>query len=472
MKHKLLIAKGKKENFLLPNMATRHGLITGSTGTGKTVSLQVLAENFSEIGVPVFLSDVKGDLAGLSEKGILTSKIKERLDSLNLYNFNFQNYPVVFWDIFGKKGHPLRTTISEIGPILLSRILNLNEVQSGVLSLVFKIADDNRLLLLDLKDLKAILKFALENSSKLRSSYGNISATSIGAIERAIINFEQQNGEKFFGEPAFTVDKFFGLDENGKGIINILVADTLILYPKLYATFLLWLLSELFENLPEIGETEKPRLVFFFDEAHFLFSDLPNILLDKIEQTMRMIRSKGVSIFFITQSPLDLPETILGQIGNKIQHALRAYTPKEQKVVRTIAESFRTDSSLNLEKVILELKVGEALVSFLTENGEPDYVDRALILPPKSQIGTIDDYKREEIIKNSRFFGVYDKLIDRESAYEILAKRTFQIEESLPKQESTDTLLESLAKNALKSASRELGRQILRGVFGTIFRRR
>lgn len=486
MSYNLLIAKGNREHFLLPQMANRHCLITGATGTGKTVSLQVMAENFSSIGVPVFVADVKGDLAGISQPGIPTQKILERIEKLGLNDFKFSGFPVVFWDVFGEQGHPLRATISDMGPLLLSRLLNLNEIQSGVLTLVFKIADDNGLLLLDLKDLRAMLQFVGDNADKFTTEYGKVSTASIGAIQRALLSLEEQGVDKFFGEPSLDLKHLIQTDFQGKGIINILVADKLITMPKAYATFLLWLLSELFENLPEVGDLEKPRLIFFFDEAHLLFNDAPKILLEKIEQVVRLIRSKGVGIFFVTQSPLDIPNNILGQLGNRVQHALRAFTPQDQKLVKAVSQTFRTNPDLDIEKTITELKVGEALVSFLEENGQPEIVDRAYILPPKSQIGAINYDLRMKIIQQSQFYGLYDKLIDRESAYEILKARALadnsklnteilsNQESSSPKYQErksvrkSDSILESLAKSAARTVGQELGRQILRGILGSI----
>lgn len=486
MSFNLLIAKGEREHYLLSRMANRHGLISGATGTGKTVSLQVIAENFSSIGVPVFMADVKGDLSGISQPGTPSPKIVERIEKLGLKDFNFSGCPVVFWDVFGEQGHPLRATVSDMGPLLFSRLLDLNEIQSGVLSLVFKIADDNGLLLLDLKDLRAMLQFVGDNAEKFTTEYGKISTASIGAIQRALLTLEEQGADKFFGEPALELEHLMQTDRNGKGIINILVADKLLTNPKLYATVLLWLLSELFENLPEVGDQDKPKLIFFFDEAHLLFSDVPKILLEKIEQVVRLIRSKGVGVYFVTQTPLDIPEIVLGQLGNRIQHALRAFTPREQKVVKTVAQTFRTNPKLDVEKAITELKVGEALVSFLDENGQPGIVDRALILPPKSQIGPITQDLRMKLIRQSIVYGVYEKAVDRESAYELLKARAIRASQPQapsipypkvptpvpPKQKparKTDSILESMAKSAARSVGRELGRQILRGVLGTIF---
>lgn len=485
MTYNLLIAKGEKEHCLLSKMSNRHGLIAGATGTGKTVSLQVMAENFSSIGVPVFMADVKGDLSGICQSGTPTPKILERIDKLGLTDFKFSGYPVVFWDVFGEQGHPLRATVSDMGPLLLSRLLNLNEIQSGVLSLVFKIADDNGLLLLDLKDLRAMLQFVGDNAEKFTTEYGKISTASIGAIQRALLTLEEQGADKFFGEPSLELEHLMQKDPHGRGFINILVADKLLTMPKVYATLLLWLLSELFENLPEVGDQDKPKLIFFFDEAHLLFTDVPKILLEKIEQVVRLIRSKGVGVFFVTQTPLDIPDNVLGQLGNRVQHALRAFTPRDQKVVKTVAQTFRSNPEINVEKAITELKVGEALVSFLDESGQPGIVDRALILPPKSQIGPISYELRMKLIHQSKFYGLYEKVIDRESAYELLKARAIKESQlqahSISYQEvpsprsrerkpakRSDSVLESLAKSAARSVGRELGRQILRGVLGSI----
>jgi DNA helicase HerA-like ATPase len=417
---KLFIAKSGIEIDIIPRMANRHGLITGATGTGKTVSLQVLAEAFSSIGVPVFMTDIKGDLSGISKAGGNNPKVTERLQQLEISDFEYKGFPVTFWDIFGEKGHPIRTTISEMGPILLSRLMNLNDIQSSVLTLVFKIADDNNLLLLDLKDLQKTCEFIGNNREQFTTSYGNISAASIGAIQRELIALDEQDGDKFFGEPAIDILDFIQTDSTGKGMLNILSADKLINAPRTYSTLLLYLLSELFERLPEIGDPDKPRLVFFFDEAHLLFSDAPKVLVEKVEQVVRLIRSKGVGIYFVTQNPIDIPETILGQLGNKVQHALRAFTPRDQKAVKTAADTFRPNPALNTEQVITELGVGEALVSFLDEKGIPAMVERAKMLPPQGQIGPITPEERAAIIQKSIVSGVYEKAVDRESAFEIL----------------------------------------------------
>ena len=478
----ILVARGGKDINLLPKMANRHGLVAGATGTGKTVTLQLMAESFSKIGVPVFMADVKGDLSGICMPGSPNPKIDVRIKQLGLTGHSFSGCPVTFWDILGELGHPVRTTISEMGPLLLSRLLNLNDTQSGVLSLVFKVADDNGLLLLDLKDLRAMLQHVADNATRLRAQYGNVSAASIGAIQRNLLTLEEQGADNFFGEPALNIDDLIQSDEKGHGVINILSAEKLIHSPKIYATFLLWLLSELFEQLPEVGDIEKPRLVFFFDEAHLLFSDAPKALLDKIEQVVRLIRSKGVGVYFVSQNPLDIPESVLGQLGNRVQHALRAFTPKDQKAVRTAAQTFRSNPALDTEIVITELGVGEALLSFLEENGTPSVVERALICPPQSQIGPITPEQRRKIIDGSVIFGHYEEAVDRESAYEILKRRA---EQAAPAPETSytgssqnqrqgvgrqrETAVEAMAKSAARAIGSQIGRQIIRGVLGSIF---
>src|SRR5271156_789021 len=420
----LLIAQGELPLYLLPQMANRHGLVAGATGTGKTVTLQVMAEAFSKIGVPVFAADVKGDLSGISEAGTDNPKISDRVKKLKLSDFSFAACPATFWDVFGEQGHPVRATISEMGPLLIARLLNLNDTQESVLALVFKIADDNGLLLLDLKDLQAMLQYVGDNAKNFQTQYGNISAASIGSIQRGLVAIQQQGGEKFFGEPALNLDDLMQTDSNGHGIINVLAADKLIQNPKVYATFLLWLLTALFERLPEVGDPEKPKLVFFFDEAHLLFADLPKVIEDKVHQVVRLVRSKGVGVFFVTQSPIDVPDGILGQLGNRVQHAVRAFTPKDQKAVKAAAQTFRANPAVNVEKVILEMGVGEALVSFLDEKGTPGMVERALVCPPRSQIGPITPEQRQQIMRESLVAGVYEKAVDRESAYELLKART------------------------------------------------
>ncbi len=405
---------------ILPGLANRHGLVAGATGTGKTVTLQVMAEAFSAMGVPVFAADVKGDLSGIAQPGKNSPKMAARLAQLGLPAPAFAACPVVFWDVFGKQGHPVRATVSEMGPLLLSRILNLNDTQAGVLTLVFKIADDGGLLLLDLKDLQAMLQHVAEAAKEYQSEYGNISAASVGAIQRGLVVLGQQGGDKFFGEPALNIEDLLQVDARGQGVVNILAADELMRAPQLYATFLLWLLSELFEKLPEVGDPEKPKLVFFFDEAHLLFDDLPKVLQGRIEQVVRLIRSKGVGVYFVTQNPIDVPESVLGQLGNRVQHALRAFSPRDQKAVKSAAQTFRSNPSVDVETAITELGVGEALVSFLDEKGTPAIVERAFVCPPHAQIGAITPEQRAQAIQGSVLAGVYETAVDRESAYERL----------------------------------------------------
>ncbi len=481
----LTIAKGKGWISLLPGMANRHGLVAGATGTGKTVTLRVMAERFSAIGVPVFMADIKGDLSGIARPGGGEPKVAERAKQLGLADFAFEAYPATFWDVFGEQGHPVRATVSEMGPLLLSRILNLNEIQGGVLTLVFKIADDNGLLLLDLKDLRAMVQFAADNAERFRTGYGNISAASVGAIQRGLLGLEQQGGDRFFGEPALNLDDLMQADAAGRGTINILAADRLMQSPRLYATFLLWLLSELFERLPEVGDPQKPSLVFFFDEAHLLFADAPKTLLEKIEQVVRLVRSKGVGVYFVTQNPLDIPETVLGQLGNRVQHALRAFTPKDQKAVRTAAETFRANPKLDVAKAITELAVGEALVSVLDAKGTPTPVERALVLPPKSRLAPLSPQERSAVVKGSVLYGHYEAVVDRESAYEKLKAKAGA--EAPPAQadggifgapsprgraaeprSQTGDLLGAMAKSAAHAIGSQIGRQIIRGVLGSI----
>jgi DNA double-strand break repair helicase HerA and related ATPase len=476
----LPIAEAKDEIAILAAMANRHGLIAGATGTGKTVTLRVLAEAFSRIGVPVFLADIKGDLSGLPLPGGENPKVAERVQQLGLKGFAYEGNPVVFWDVFGEQGHPLRTTISEMGPLLLSRILNLNETQSGVLNITFKIADDDGLLLLDLKDLQAMIQFAGDQAEQFTTQYGNISKASVGAIQRGLLTLEQEGGARFFGEPALNLQDFIQTDGSGKGVINVLTADRLMRSPKVYATLLLWLLSELFEQLPEVGDPEKPRLVFFFDEAHLLFEDISKALQDKIEQVVRLIRSKGVGIYFVTQNPLDIPEAVLGQLGHRVQHALRAFTPKDQKAVKAAAETFRVNPPLDVFQAISELKVGEALVSVLDRKGAPTPVERALVLPPRSRLTPLAPEERAKIIRGSVLYGQYDREVDRESAYEKLKERAVkrQNEEQATAaakgragEESSPTakLLGAMAQSAAHAIGSQIGRQIIRGVLGSLF---
>jgi len=423
----LIAISNGKEIAILPKMANRHGLITGATGTGKTCTLQNLAETFSSMGVPVIAADIKGDLAGVCKAGGENSYLQRSVEENRLEEkgFEYRGFPVCFWDIFGVQGHPLRTTISEMGPLLLSRLLDLNETQSGLLSLTFKIADDQGLLLLDLKDLRKMLEHIYNEREKYTITYGNIPSVSVGAIQRGLLMLAEQGGDQFFGEPALDVFDLIQT-QGGRGIINILAADKLIHSPKVYTSFLLYMLSELYQQLPEVGDLDKPKLVFFFDEAHLLFNEIPKILLEKIEQMVRLIRSKGVGIYFCTQNPLDIPETILGQIGNRVQHALRAFTPRDQKAVMTAAKTFRQNPAFKTEQAITELAVGEALVSFLDEKGIPSMVERSIILPPQGQAGAITLEERQRMMRKSLVFGVYDRSIDRESAYEILSGRMEQ----------------------------------------------
>ena len=409
-----------KPAFLLPQMANRHGLIAGATGTGKSVTLKVMAEGFSDMGVPVFLSDIKGDLSGMVKPGEQSDKITERLMKVGVSEFRHDSYPTVFWDVYGEQGHPVRATVSEMGPMLLARMLNLNDTQAGVLNILFRVADDEGMLLLDIKDIKAMLAYVGENASKYTLNYGNVSKATIGAIQRAIALLEDQGGDQFFGEPSLKISDWMQLDEEGRGFINILACDKLFLSPLMYSTFLLWMLSELYEMLPEAGDLDKPRMVFFFDEAHLLFDDCSKQLMDKIEQVVRLIRSKGVGVFFITQNPTDVPMSVLGQLGNRVQHALRAYTPLDQKAVKVAAQTFRTNPAFDTEEAITQLKTGEALISFLDENGAPGVVTRATILPPQSSMGAITSELRKTFMETSPFYGLYEEAVDRESAYEYL----------------------------------------------------
>ena len=490
-----LIAKNAATSlYLLPALANRHGLITGATGTGKTVTLQVMAEHFSAIGVPVFMADVKGDLAGITQPGASSPKFAERLRLLGIDEPAFAGSPATLWDVYGEKGHPVRATVSDLGPLLLSRILGLNEIQSGVLNLVFKIADDNGLLLLDLKDLRAMLQHVGDNARNFQTDYGNVSAASIGAIQRGLLTLEQQGADRFIGEPMLNIDDLLQTGDGGRGIVNILAADKLMSAPKLYSTMLLWLLSELYESLPEVGDRDKPKLVFFFDEAHLLFTDAPKSLLDKIEQVVRLIRSKGVGVYFVTQNPLDVPDTVLGQLGNRVQHALRAFTPRDQKAVKAAAETMRANPKLDTEKAITELGVGEALVSFLDEKGRPTIVERAYILPPASRIGPATPDELVAVRAASLVAGVYEKTIDRESAYERLTGRAAaapaapgqpagdagatgggwmdSIKDSLgglmTGSGRKDSMVEAAAKSAARSIGSTVGREIVRGVLGSL----
>lgn len=457
----MLIAKSGnlKDLFINPRMANRHGLIAGATGTGKTVTLQVLAEAFSLKGVPVFMADIKGDLSGISKTGTDNPKITDRIQSLQLHDYSHRGFPVTFWDLYGEQGHPLRTTISEMGPLLLSRLLNLNDIQSSVLTIIFKIADDNNLLLLDMKDLRKMCEYIGNNRDQFITSYGNLSVASIGAIQRELISLEQQGADKFFGEPAIDIFDFLQTDSNGLGMINIIAADKLMMAPRAYSTLLLYLMSELFERLPEAGDLDKPKLVFFFDEAHLLFNEAPKVLLDKIEQVVRLIRSKGVGIYFCTQNPIDVPDVVLGQLGNKVQHALRAFTPRDQKAVNTAAETFRPNPEIKVEQVITELGVGEALVSFLDEKGIPAPVERAKVLPPQAQIGPISPDERATIIRQSVIAGVYEKEVDRESAFEILQSRINREQQAIKAEEEREQQEKERAKAEKEQAAEERRRK-------------
>jgi DNA helicase HerA-like ATPase len=483
----ILIGKGETLQYLLPAFGNRHGLVTGATGTGKTVTLQVLAEGFSRIGVPVFLADVKGDLAGLSQPISPHPRIHERLEKIGIQDYSAAGSPVVFWDLFGKSGHPIRTTISEMGPLLLSNLLELNDTQEGILNIAFRIADEQGLLLLDLEDLRALLRFVAENTKLFSKQYGNVSGASVAAIQRRLLVLEEQGGEHFFGEPALELADIQRVDLSGRGVVNVLAADELIHKPRLYATFLLWLLSELFEELPEVGDPEKPRLVFFFDEAHLLFKHAPRALLEKVEQVVRLIRSKGVGVFFITQNPLDIPDTVLGQLGNRLQHAMRAYTPREQKAIRVAAQTFRTNPNLDTEKAFTQMGVGEALVSTLQAKGVPGIVDRTLIRPPTSRIGPINEQERTEVRSRSPVGSRYDEILDRESAAEVLQKRAEKAameaeradqaaeqaskKKPAPRRSNRQTPTEAAVKSFLRSMSTTLGREIMRGILGVIKKR-
>ena len=500
MAEPLLIAKNASTTCqLLPALANRHGLITGATGTGKTVTLQTMAENFSRIGVPVFMADVKGDLTGISQVGSLGGKLAGVLKERGIDPPAPQACPTQLWDVFGEQGHPVRATVSDMGPLLLGRMLNLNETQSGVINLVFKIADDNGMLLLDLKDLRAMLQYVGDNSSQFTTEYGNVSAASIGAIQRGLLQIDSQGGEQFFGEPMLNINDFMQTDSAGHGLVNVLAADKLLSSPRLYATFLLWLLSELFEQLPEIGDPEQPKLVFFFDEAHLLFNEAPKVLVERIELVVRLVRSKGVGVYFVTQNPLDIPDSVLAQLGNRVQHALRAYTPRDQKAVKATAQTMRQKPGLDIETAITELAVGEALVSFLDAKGRPSVTERVYVLPPGSQIGPIVPAQRQALLQNSLVAGVYEKDVDRESAYEVLKARTEATAAAAqgrpesagaasgasggmlgglndmlfgstgPRGGQREGLAQAMAKSAVRTMGSTVGREIIRGVLGGIF---
>lgn len=493
MSEPLVIARSNGTDLhLLPAMANRHGLITGATGTGKTVTLQKLAESFSNIGVPVFMADVKGDLTGIAKAGEASEKLMARLAKIGVNDWSPQGNPVVLWDIFGEKGHPVRATVSDLGPLLLARLLDLNEVQSGVLQIIFRVADDRGLLLLDFKDLRAMTQFVGDNAKALRSEYGNISSGSVGAIQRGLLTLEQQGAEYFFGEPMLDIRDWMRTDSDGKGIINILSAEKLYQQPKLYATSLLWMLSELYEHLPEAGDRDKPKLVFFFDEAHLLFSDAPKVLLDKIEQVIRLIRSKAVGVYFVSQNPADIPDAVLGQLGNRVQHALRAFTPKDQKAVKVAAQTMRANPAFDTATVIQELGTGEALISFLDEKGSPSVVERASVIAPTSRMGPVSDDERNGLINHSPLSGKYEEAVDRESAFEMLSKGTAAAAEKADapaakdQTEQDDGLMGNLkeilfgstgprggkrdgvVQSMAKSAGRQIARQIVRGILGSI----
>jgi DNA helicase HerA-like ATPase len=489
---KLFVGAGGAPQFLDLSRANRHGLVAGATGTGKTITLQILAEGFSKAGVPVFLADVKGDLSGMSQAGEPKDFLFKRAEKIGLEDYAFQPSPVVFWDVFGKKGHPVRSTVSEMGPLLLSRLLELNDTQEGVLTIAFQVADDQGLLLLDLDDLRSMLVFLDENAETIGREYGNVASASIGAIQRRLLTLKQEGAEAFFGEPALQLQDFMRQTYEGRGFVNILAADQLIQAPKVYGTVLLWLLSELFEELPEVGDPDKPRLVFFFDEAHLLFDDAPKALVDRIAQVVRLIRSKGVGVFFVTQNPMDVPEEVLGQLGNRVQHALRAYTPRDAKAVRTAAQTFRQNPALDTERVITELGVGEALTSFLDAKGVPGVVERTLIRPPSSRMGPASEEERADVLRRSPVAGLYDKEVDRESAHEILTRRAeekareVQLAEereaaekerakaekaARPRRSNRQSVAEAFTKSVVRTIGTQLGREILRGILGSLARK-
>lgn len=513
---RIFMGKGAAPLEFLTKQGNRHGLIAGATGTGKTVTMQVLAEGFASRGVPVFMADVKGDVAGMSQPGGGKPKLEERAKMIGLEPYTYSGFPTVFWDLFGEKGHPVRATISEMGPLLLSRLLDLNDVQEGVLTLTFRVADDNGLLLLDLKDLRLMLQYVADHASEITTLYGNVSPTTVGAIQRALLVLEDQGGDQFFGEPALDLSDLMRTHTDGRGIVNILAADRLMQSPRLYSTFLLWLLSELFENLPEVGDLEKPKFVFFFDEAHLLFNGAPRALLEKIEQVVRLIRSKGVGVYFISQNPMDIPESVLAQLGNRFQHALRAFTPKDQKDVRATAENFRVNPSFDTATAILELGIGEALVSVLDEKGTPSIVDRVFIRPPASRLGPATPEERATVIQASPVGAKYQQAIDRESAFEMLrakaqqaadaaeaearaaeqakqqaeANKRWEAEQLQAQKEAerraresqretrssggrrSDTIVEATIKSVARSAGSSLGRQLIRGILGGLLKGR
>ncbi|MBJ6138139.1 helicase HerA-like domain-containing protein [Marinobacter litoralis] len=491
----VFIGKGNHTQRLLLRRANRHGLIAGATGTGKTVTLQILAEGFSAQGVPVFMADVKGDLSGISQAGTTKPFLTKRAEQVGLEPYTFEGFPTVFWDVLGKQGHPMRATISDMGPLLLSRLLELNDTQEGVINIAFKLADDHGMALLDLKDLRALMAFVAEQSKELSALYGNVSKASVGAIQRRLLQLEQQGGDLFFGEPALELADLMRCDSAGRGHINLLVANQLIERPRLYATILLWLLAELFEELPEVGDPDKPKLIFFFDEAHLLFNDAPKALLQKVEQVVRLIRSKGVGVYFVSQNPTDIPDKILGQLGNRVQHALRAFTSRDQKAVRAAASTFRKNPNLDTEKVITELGVGEALVSTLDDKGTPSMVDQTLIRPPSSRLGPATAKERKTILDTSEFGARYNEVIDRDSAFEKLQRRAEEAakeaeqasvakervyeapakasKKPAPKRRSSrQSVFETLAKSIARTMGREMTRGFLRGLLGSLFKGR
>ncbi len=485
----------QRPESLLLRYGNRHGLVTGATGTGKTVTLQIMAEGFSNAGVPVFCADIKGDLSGIAAMGEAKDFLVKRAKDVKLDPYEFQEFPVIFWDLFGEQGHPIRATVSEMGPLLLSRLMNLTEAQEGVMNIAFRIADEEGLLLLDMKDLQALLANIAERASEIAARFGNVTKLSVGAIQRSLLILEQQGGANFFGEPALRIADIMRTTRDGRGAVNVLAADKLMGNPRLYATFLLWLMSELFEQLPEIGDPDKPKLVFFFDEAHLLFDDAPKALIDRVEQVVRLIRSKGVGVYFVTQNPLDVPETVLAQLGNRVQHALRAYTPREQKAVRTAAETFRPNPDFDCAKAITQLGTGEALVSTLEEKGAPSMVQRTLIRPPSSRLGPITADERRRLIAESPVAGQYDETIDRESAFEILQKKAAEAQapqesgsgwtlpdfgggsrqpsgqQRAPRPSNRQTVTEAAIKSVVRSVGSSLGRAIVRGILGSLSRR-
>ncbi|TDR31393.1 helicase HerA-like C-terminal domain-containing protein [Hydromonas duriensis] len=492
MAEPILIGKSTSSDvYFLPAMGNRHGLITGATGTGKTVSLQALAQHFVDLGIPVFMADVKGDLTGISQAGGGNDKVIARLKELGLPEPDYQGAPTTLWDVFGEKGHPVRATISDMGPLLLARMLDLNDTQTGVLNMVFRIADDNGMLLLDLKDLRAMLSYVGENAKTFTTTYGNVSAASIGAVQRGLLAIEEQGAGQFFGEPMLNIADMMQT-VGGKGVVNILAADKLMNSPRVYGAFLLWMLSELFETLPEVGDVDKPKFAFFFDEAHLLFNDAPKVLLEKIEQVVRLIRSKGVGVYFVTQNPIDIPDTVLGQLGNRIQHALRAFTPRDQKAVQIAATTMRANPDLDIQTAITELGVGEALVSTLDEKGRPNITQRVFVLPPASRLGPATEAERAALMSGSIVAGVYEQTVDSESAYEKLQVRTqaAQVEHadakkaeesgglldsigdmfgSSKKSSRSDSALEAFAKSTMRSVGSSIGRELVRGVLGSLF---